>query len=150
MATTEKWPTGAPDNLQSQIKKVESGPYAGRFCISANANIDHKPTVVDQDLSPILDSSEIFAGVIANAACAVFGYDVGKPGVGWGINFLQLVRNTGDDIIRLDNSQSVEDVFAKVAGAPPVTTAQAPVDTPVQTPVDSAPPVTAAADEPWN
>ena len=147
-ATAEKWPQGAPATLKSQISQVMEGPYKGHYAISANASVDHKPTTVDQNLAPIMDTSAIFAGCIVNAQVSFFGYDKGSNGVGVGLNMVQLVKSDG--VTRLDNTQAAEEVFGKIAGAPPVTTAQAPTDAPVQTPVDSAPPVTAEADQPWN
>jgi hypothetical protein len=149
LAKKEKWPSGAPAELQSQIKKVTEGPYNGRYCINANASIDHKPTTVDQNLAPVMDTSVIFAGCIVNAQISFFGYDKGKPGVGVGLNMVQLVKSDG--VTRLDNTQSVDDVFSKVAGAPPAQQASSPVEQSAPATTDaSAPPADAATQaDPW-
>ena len=129
--TAEKWGTNPPANLKSQISVVGEGPYKGRYCISTTASVEHQPTVVDQSLQAIMNAGDIFAGCICNFQITVFAYETGSSGVSMGLNMVQLVQNT--NVQRLDNTQSVEDVFAVIPGGaatggqPPVNQGQPPM-----------------------
>lgn len=114
-AKADKWAGNVPGELKSQIKKVKDGPYAGRICIATNAGEDYPPKVVDQNVNPMMDKSQIFAGCVVNAAVGFFGYNTGSNGVGCGLNMVQLVSN--QNVTRLDGAQDAKDVFKKVAGA---------------------------------
>ena len=112
--TAEKWGANPPNNLKSQIKVVDEGPYKGRYSISTTASAEHQPTAVDQSLQPIMNAADIFAGCICNFQVSVFAYDTGSSGVSMGLNMVQLVQNQG--VQRLDSTQAVEDVFAVIPG----------------------------------
>lgn len=142
-----KWPNGAPAKLESQISAVDEAPYTGHFKINANASLDHKPQAVDQNLAPIMDTSMLFAGCIVNAQVAFFDYDSPKNGIGVGLNMIQLVKSDG--VTRLDSTQAPEEVFQKIAGAPPVQESVA-LEQQYDAPVDSAPPpIDQPEPDPW-
>lgn len=146
-AKLEKWPTGAPAKLETQISPVDEGPYIGHYKINANANLDHKPQLVDQAIAPIMDTSLLFAGCIVNAQVAFFPYDSPKNGIGVGLNMIQLVKSDG--VTRLDSTQAPEEVFQKIAGAPPVQESAPPTQE-YDAPVDSAPPpIDQGEPDPW-
>lgn len=48
-----------------------------------------KPGVVDQDVQPILDASEVYSGCYARASVTAFAYTAGKGGVSFGLNHIQ-------------------------------------------------------------
>jgi len=122
-AKNEKWGQHIPATLKSQIKKVPEGPYKGRYCISANSNEEYPPEIVDQNVNPLIDQKQLFAGCVVNAGVSFFGYDTGSNGVGCGLNHVQLVTNVG--VQRLDGSKSAKEVFKKIPSQNASTSAQA-------------------------
>jgi len=116
-AKVAKWGTNIPQNLKSQIKKVDGGIYDGYWCVTSNTSPEYPPQVVDANVNPILDKTQIFAGCTVNVSLGVFGYDVASKGVAFGLNHVQLVSNV--NVTRLDGSKQAKDVFKKIEGAPP-------------------------------
>lgn len=105
------------------------------MAISGGAKQDSKPAVVDMNMQPVLDPSQVFAGAIVWAAFNTFVYDqpVNK-GVSAGLNAVMVTGEMGP-LGRLDGRPSVESLFGDVAGgaapAPaPVAAAPAPAPTP--------------------
>jgi len=76
-----------------------------------NASSKRKPQVVDQQVQPIVDDSEIWSGCYANVSIAVYGYDKDvNKGVGVGLNNVQLVK-TGE---RLGGAPNADEEFGEV------------------------------------
>ena len=62
--------------------------YAG--CYFINANSVSKPGVVDADCNPILDTSELYSGIIGRASINFYAYNSnGNRGIACGLNNLQ-------------------------------------------------------------
>lgn len=71
-----------------------------------------RPGVVDQDVLPILDASEIYSGCYGRVELGAFPYSVsGKNGVTFGLNNLQKLA----DGEVLGGRSRPEDVFSRVA-----------------------------------
>jgi hypothetical protein len=62
--------------------------YAGHWYMSVSSKT--KPGIVDQDVQPILDSTEVYSGCYARVSLNAFPYsNSGKKGVSFGLNHVQ-------------------------------------------------------------
>ena len=88
-----KWGGKIPPNLSTPLRdgdaeRPDDPVYAG--CFFVNASSKQKPGVVDKNLDPVMDASEVYSGCYARASINFFGYAVsGKKGVGCGLNNIQ-------------------------------------------------------------
>ena len=99
----EKWNGVMPPVVATPIHdgdgvKQDGTPFGdeckGCWVFTASANADRQPQIVDQNVQPILNQSEIYSGVYANVAINVFPYlHTGKKGVGFGLTHIQKVRD---------------------------------------------------------
>ncbi len=70
--------------------KERKGDEAYKGCYFVNANSTTKPGVVDADRNPILDSSELYSGIIGRASIGFYAYNSnGNRGIACGLNNLQ-------------------------------------------------------------
>ena len=66
--------------------------YKGAFFVNANSTT--KPGVVDADRNPILDSSELYSGIIGRASVNFYAFNSnGNRGIACGLNNLQKIRD---------------------------------------------------------
>ena len=66
--------------------------YANAWFINANSTT--KPGVVDADRQPILDSSELYSGIIGRASINFYAFNSnGNRGIACGLNNIQKVRD---------------------------------------------------------
>ncbi len=66
------------------------GDEAYRDSWFVNANSTSRPGVVDADLNPILDSSELYSGIIGRASISFYAFNVnGNRGIACGLNNIQ-------------------------------------------------------------
>jgi len=72
---------------------LEKNPeYEGHMFMSISSKT--KPGIVDADVNPILDSTEVYSGVFARVSINAFPYNYkGKKGVSFGLNHVQKVRD---------------------------------------------------------
>lgn len=87
--------------------KALSGYEPGWFYI--NAKSGYPPLVVDQRRQEIIDPNKIYAGCWVRASINAFAYHhtQGGPGVSFGLNAIQLVRED----TRFDGRRTAEDLF---------------------------------------
>lgn len=100
---TEKWNGVMPPVVANPIHdgdgvKQDGTPFGdeckGCWVFTASSNADRQPQIVDRNVQPILNQSEIYSGVYANVAINVFPYiHTGKKGVGFGLTHIQKVRD---------------------------------------------------------
>jgi len=65
-----------------------------RGCWVVTASSEQKPEVVDTNLNPIMNGSEIYSGMYAHVSINFFGYfNSGKKGIGCGLGNVQKVRD---------------------------------------------------------
>lgn len=130
---TEKangWPNGFPANGKTFIRDCavqfpEDPRLANYWAISGNAAADSRPHVVDAHLNPIMDQSQVYAGVIAWVQFNTFVYNMPvNKGVGAGLNGV-MVTGVEGELGRLDGKPTVEAMFGDVAGDATATTAPA-------------------------
>lgn len=72
---------------------LEQNPeYAGHMFMSVSSKT--KPGIVDRNVQPILDSTEIYSGCYARVSINAFPYSVqGNKGVSFGLNHVQKTRD---------------------------------------------------------
>ena len=93
------------------------GPeFANHVFISAKAGTKRKPFVVDGNLQPVIDESEVYSGCYVNVALQFFGYaNSGNKGVSASLIGVQKVA----DGERLGGpALEAEDVFSAIGGQP--------------------------------
>lgn len=61
--------------------------FEGMYFI--NANTQHKPSIVDKDLAPIMDRDEFYSGCYGRASLNFFAFNVQSKGIAAGLNNLQ-------------------------------------------------------------
>jgi hypothetical protein len=81
-----------PKNLKGGLRdgdaEKDDPAYANSYFI--NANSAQKPGVVDQDLNPIIDSSEFYSGCYGRASITFYPYNAqGSKGIACGLNNVQ-------------------------------------------------------------
>jgi hypothetical protein len=92
----KKWETMAKKNYPlhdaDEDGKADDEPaYEGHYYI--NASSKRKPQVVDRQVQPILDESEMFSGCWGNVSIAIFAFEVPEnKGVSFGLNNVQKVK----------------------------------------------------------
>jgi len=100
-AGAPKWGGKIPPNLKTPIRdgdaeRPDQEEYKGKFFV--NANSVGKPGVVDQNVQPILDSTEVYSGCYGRASVNFYAYNVsGNKGIACGLNNIQKMRD-GDTL----------------------------------------------------
>jgi hypothetical protein len=104
-----------PSNLASIIHDgdeeadLDRNPeYAGHMYMAMSSK--QRPGVVDVDLNPILDSTQVYSGCYARVSINAFAYNTaGKKGVSFGLNNVQFL----EDGEPLGGRTRAEDDFAE-------------------------------------
>lgn len=74
------------------VERPDDPAYANAYFINANANI--APGIVDADLNPILDRSEVYSGVYGRASINFYAFNSnGNKGIACGLNNLQKIKD---------------------------------------------------------
>ena len=83
----------ALENLKTPLRdgdKERKGDEAYEGCYFVNANSTTKPGVVDADCRPILETSELYSGIIGRASINFYAFNSnGNKGIACGLNNLQ-------------------------------------------------------------
>ena len=89
--------------------KDRKGDDAYKNAYFVNANSTSKPGVVDADKQPILDTSELYSGIIGRASINFYAYNSnGNRGIACGLNHIQKLA----DGTPLGSKTRPEDDFA--------------------------------------
>lgn len=88
-----------PDNLYTTLRDgdedadLDRNPeYAGHYFM--NVNSTNPPGIVDRQVRPILDSSEVYSGCYARVSINAFAYSTkGNKGISFGLNHVQKLRD---------------------------------------------------------
>lgn len=92
-----KWGGKVPANLKlplrdGDIDRPEDEAYAG--CYFLNANSRQAPQVVDAQVQPILDQSEVYSGCYGKISVTFYGYNSnGNRGIAAGLGNIQKLRD---------------------------------------------------------
>ena len=102
-ALAKKYPNGAPANVQMPVKdgdtKLDANgnvrpEFAGKKFITATCKAEDRPKVVNGELQPIIDASEIYGGCELRVSVNVFAWEhMGKRGCSL---YLSNAQKTGD------------------------------------------------------
>ena len=102
----------ALEDLKTPLRdgdRERKGDEAYANCYFINANSTTKPGVVDANLNPILDTSELYSGIIGRASINFYAYNSnGNRGIAAGLNNLQKLY----DGTPLGGHSRAEDDFA--------------------------------------
>lgn len=101
---TEKWNGQCPPIVPTPVYDGDGvrpsdgmafGPECkGHWVFTASAKADYPPEVVDLNLNPIINQSEVYSGMYARVNVNFFPYAFGgKKGVGCGLGSVQKVRD---------------------------------------------------------
>ncbi len=73
----------------------EFGPECkGHWVLTARSKADRPPEVVDQNINPVINQSEIYSGIYARVSLSFYPYYFGgKKGIGCGLNAVQKLRD---------------------------------------------------------
>ena len=86
----------------------------GMWVFTASCRVDKPPFVVDGNVQPIIDPTQIYSGVWANVSVTFFPYaNAGKKGIGCGLNGVQKLR----DDEPLGSTVTAQDAFKPVTPA---------------------------------
>lgn len=96
----EKWNGVMPPNVPTPIydgdgvKPSDGMPFGdeckGHYVFTASSKADYPPEVVDQNLNPIINQSDVYSGIYARVAVSFFAYSyAGKKGIGCALNVVQ-------------------------------------------------------------
>ena len=74
------------------VERPDDEAYADSYFV--NANSATAPGIVDADVNPILDRSEVFSGVYGRASITFYAFNsIGNRGIACGLNNLQKIRD---------------------------------------------------------
>lgn len=109
-----KWNGKIPAVLKTplrdgDVERPDDEAYAG--CYFFNASSKNKPGIVDENVQPILDQSEVYSGCYARVAVNFYAYNAnGNKGIAVGLGNIQKLRD-GDS---LGGATRAEDDFEAV------------------------------------
>ena len=110
-----KWGNKIPANLKTPLRdgdeeRPDDEAYAG--CYFLNASSKNKPGIVDQNVQPVLDSTEVYSGCYARLTLNFYAYNAsGNKGVAAGLGNIQKL----EDGEPLGGFTRAEDDFDSVA-----------------------------------
>lgn len=123
---SSKFDGSIPKNLQTTLHDgdeegdLEKNPeYEGHMYMSVSSKT--KPGIVDQNVDPVMDSTEVYSGCYARVSINAFPYNYkGKKGVSFGLNHVQKVKDgdflggrsrAEDDFEALDDEGGDDDLI---------------------------------------
>lgn len=88
-----------PKNLKTTLRDgdeegdLDKNPeYEGHMFMSVNSKT--RPGIVDKDVNPILDSTEVYSGCYARVSINAFAYNTqGNRGISFGLNHVQKIAD---------------------------------------------------------
>ena len=97
---------------------MEFGPECkGHWVLTASAKADYPPEIVDANMSPIINQSEIYSGIYGKVNLSFFPYAFGgKKGIGCSLGPVQKLRD-GESLG--GSAPTAAQVFGKAAPATP-------------------------------
>lgn len=111
-----KWGNKIPANLKTPLRdgdeeRPDDEAYAG--CYFLNASSKNKPGVVDQNVQPVLDTTEVYSGCYARLTLNFYAYNAsGNKGVAAGLGNIQKL----EDGEPLGGFTRAEDDFDSIGG----------------------------------
>lgn len=102
------------------VKPSDGMPFGpeckGHWVMTASSQADRRPEVVDLQLNPIIDQTQVYSGIFGHVSIRFYAYFTeGKKGIGCGLGNVQKVA----DGEALAGGKSAADDFASLAGTAP-------------------------------
>lgn len=92
-----KWNGKVPTNVKTPLRDGDTereGDEAYAGCYFLNANSKNKPGIVDKDVQPILDQSEVYSGCYARLTLNFYAYAAsGNKGIAAGLGNVQKLED---------------------------------------------------------
>lgn len=92
-----KWNGKVPANVKTPLRDGDvdrEGDEAYAGCYFLNANSKNKPGIVDKDVQPILDQSEVYSGCYARLTLNFYAYAAsGNKGIAAGLGNVQKLED---------------------------------------------------------
>jgi hypothetical protein len=95
-----KWGGKIPSNLKQTLHDgdeeadLEQNPeYEGHMFIAISSSEAYPPGIVDENLDPILDKSEVYSGCYARVSMDAYGYNNESKGVTFGLRNVKKVAD---------------------------------------------------------
>lgn len=113
---TKKWGGKVPPRLKMPLRdgdeeKPDVAAYKGMMFMSCSSK--QKPNVVDAQVQPILDATELYSGCYGRVSINMYAFDVsGNRGIACGLNNIQKLAD-GES---LAGKSRAEDDFTAVVG----------------------------------
>lgn len=88
-----KWHSTIRDGDDPEEADIERNPeYVGHMFMNVSSKT--RPGIVDAQVAPILDRTELYSGVYARVSLGAFAYNYkGKKGVSFGLNHVQKIAD---------------------------------------------------------
>jgi hypothetical protein len=119
-ADPSKWPALSNNPFRDQSERAKDGKLPDGHepgAVFMNFKSSDKPGIVDQNTDPIMDKTKFYGGCWAMASVNAYAYPKKnsktkgiKPGVSFGLNHLQLVRDDNP----FSGKPKVEDAFQPI------------------------------------
>ncbi len=101
---SDKWSGVRPPQIPVPIydgdgvKPSDGMPFGdeckGHWVFTASAKVDYKPEVVDANLNPIINPTEVYSGMYARVNISFYPYSfAGKKGIGCGLGPIQKIAD---------------------------------------------------------
>ena len=94
---SSKWNGKTPANLKTPLRdgdeeRPDDEAYAG--CYFLNASSKNKPGIVDQNVQPIMDATEVYSGCYARVTLNFYAYNAsGNKGIAAGLGNIQKLED---------------------------------------------------------
>lgn len=91
------WGGKVPTSLKTPLRdgdeeRADQPEFAGHYFMNANSKM--APGIVDRNVEPILDSTEVYSGCYARVSVNFYPYShAGNRGIGCGLNNIQKLRD---------------------------------------------------------
>lgn len=96
-AAKDKWGDKIPKGLRNPFRDGAEKEHLDGFdgtVVFAAATSKYQPGVVDKDVQPIIDESEVYSGCFMRATVTAYDYDIsGNKGVAFGLQNLQKIKD---------------------------------------------------------
>lgn len=85
-----------PSNLKLPLRdgddeRSDDPAFEGMYFI--NANSQHKPSIVDKELNPIMEKEEFYSGCYGRASINFYAFNVSSKGIAAGLNNIQKLED---------------------------------------------------------
>lgn len=92
------WSGKRPSNLWNPLRdgdteKADQPEYAGMYFMTAKAQADRKPQLIDRDKNEIVDQTELYSGCWGVVDVTFFPFDNRMKGVGVGLNAIMKYKD---------------------------------------------------------